>query len=240
MVVVVVLVVIVVAVEGSSVVCAAFVHPTICVTFVHMNVRVMLVICWGVLAALFVNNATLLDLRSRGLSTANVESCCVISFHRAMGELVNQWAVCHPLRRFALQPSGGQELNTVKVNFLHDFSPPAVTESQRARYAIHLDDSVWLLIFHIAKNSRSPSQIYVRVTLVISWLFAARSVDVAGLWNFSDTWLEHHEGGSPPRRQPLLCHGGASQAVRHSPAARSQHLHLSPTRRPCVLDSAVP
>ena len=44
----VVLVVVVVAVEGSSVVCAAFVHSTICDTFVHMHVRVMLVVIWEV------------------------------------------------------------------------------------------------------------------------------------------------------------------------------------------------
>ena len=64
--------------------CASFVHPTICDTFVTMHVRVMLVIC-GFLAAHFVDDAGLMDLRSRGLSTANV-----VSLHIAMGERVNQ------------------------------------------------------------------------------------------------------------------------------------------------------
>ena len=59
-----------------------------------------------------------------------------------------------------------------------------MTESQRACYAIHLDDSVCPLIFHIAKVSHNPSHILVRVTLLIRWLFAAHFVDVAGLWNF--------------------------------------------------------
>ena len=71
----------------------------------------------------------------------------------------------------------------MKVDAPHDFSPSVVTESQRACYALHLDDSVCLLIFHIAKVSPSPSHIHVRVTLVIRWLFAARFVDVDG-WNF--------------------------------------------------------
>ena len=76
------------------------------------------------------------------------------------------------------------ELNTVKVDSLHDFSPPAVTESQRACHAIHLGDSVCPVIFNIAKVSHSPSHIHPRVTLVIRWLFAVRFVDVAGFWNF--------------------------------------------------------
>ena len=53
-------------------------------TSVHMHVRIMLMI-WEVLAVHFVNDAGLLDLRSRGLNTAKVVSCCVIDLHRAMG-----------------------------------------------------------------------------------------------------------------------------------------------------------
>ena len=73
-----------------------------------MHVRVMLEV-WVFLAAHFVNDAALLDLRSCGLSTANGVSCCVISLHRAMGERVNQRAARQPLRRcFAIQPSAAQ------------------------------------------------------------------------------------------------------------------------------------
>ena len=90
----------------------------------------------------------------------------------------------------------------MKVGSLHDFS----------------DDSVCRLIFHIAKVSHSPSHIHVRVTLVIRWLFAARFVDVAGLWNFQVHGWNFAEVAFLPRRRPLLCHGEASQTVRHSPA----------------------
>ena len=62
---------------------------------VLVHVRVMLVI-WRFLAAHFVNDAGLLDLHLRGLSTAHVGSCCVISLHRTMGERVNLRAPRHP------------------------------------------------------------------------------------------------------------------------------------------------
>ena len=240
---------------------AASVHATICHTFVHMRVRVMLMI-WEVLAAHFVNDAALLDLRSRGLITANVGSCCVIGLHRAMGERVNQRAARHPRRCFAIQPSAGyaacldyhtgcrnfraHELNTVKVDSLHDFSPPAVTESQRACYSIHLGDGVCPFIFHIAKVSRSPSRTHVRVTLVIRWLFAARVVDVAGFWNFQVHGLNTPKVAFP--RDVSLCYAMRKRAKQcgirppHGPnTAKMKHtLRRSPLRRPCVLDSAVP
>ena len=160
----------------------------------------------GFLVAHVVNDAALLDLRSRGLSTANVGSCCVISLHKSMGERVNQPTARHLHRQcFAIQPSVGyaacldyhigcrncraHELNTAKVDYLHDFSLPAVTESRCACYAKHLGDSVCPVIFHNAKVSHSPSHIHVRVTMVIRWLFAVRSVHVAGFWNFRDVSL---------------------------------------------------
>ena len=132
---------------------------------------------------------------------------------------MNQRAARHPpCRCFALQPSAGyaacldcntgcrnflaHELNTVKMYSQHDFSPPVVTESHRACYAIHLDDSVCPLIFHIAEVSRAPSHIHVRVTLVIWWLFPFCRCR----WTLapSGTWLEHRERGSPPRRWCLV------------------------------------
>ena len=67
-----------------------------------MHVRVMLMI-WEFLAAHFVNDAGLLDFRSRGLSTAKVGSCCVISFHREFS---------------------GARVDHCENGLLHDFSPP--------------------------------------------------------------------------------------------------------------------
>ena len=83
---------------------------------------------------------------------------------------------------------------------------PVVTVSQRTFYAIHLDDSVCPLIFHIAKVSHSPLHIHVRVTWVIRWQFAAHFVDVAGLWNF-----EVHDWNTA--KVALLRDGGASSTA---------------------------